>query len=87
MRSKTNSKYLTAWENQKKNVIIMILLDAGNGLVLNRCQATAWTNVDLLSIGWNCTKISNSNFFFQENVFENVVCKWQPLCNRLNVLI
>ena len=62
-----------------------------NGLLPDWCQAIIWTNAGIFLIeplGTNFSEIfiEIHTFSFQENVFENVVWKWQPFCLGLNVL-
>ena len=61
------------------------------GLKPDRRQGIIWTNAGILLIGpyqniFQCNLNRNLYFFIKENTFENVVWKWWPLCQSLNVL-
>ena len=54
------------------------IIGSDNGVSPIRCQAIIWTNDDI--VNWNirntfqCNIIWNSNAWFQESAFENIVC-------------
>ena len=66
------------------------IIGSNNGLSPDQCQAIIWTNDGILLIGSLGTNFSEIlikiQTFFQENAFENVVCKMEAICLDLNML-
>ena len=65
------------WLMASMNIVV---ISSGSGLWPVLCQAMTWTSTELLSVGPIETNfieiaIKIQTFSFQENAFENVVCK------------
>ena len=73
-------------------LVNFVIVGLDNGLLPGQHQAITWTDSDLSSFEMHKNKLDlnlnqNRELFIEEYAFENDICKRQPLCVSLNVLI